>query len=254
MKNKLFTILSLIFMLPVLLLFTACGSNQLDQKATCNTNGNYTEEAVVQKSVIAEALGDQTSIAGSGYRMTATIAGADTNFLMNAIYSTNGIAIKYEANANSKNQNFNLYYTEGCLYFDLGNLKYKVTTNINDYINYIGNFSSFSSVIDPEALILTLSANNDVEVQKDGNNYKLTFNTLSNLNISGADIKNAVGFLNLDNEGNLVAINLAYKIQLAKLTGENYYDMNVTMSSFNDKINFPNFDGYKDFANLQLFL
>ena len=249
-KNKFLAVLALIFMLPVLMLFTACGGSQLDQKATCDTSGNYTEDTVVvQANALAAAIGEQTTITGNGYRLTMDMTGLDMDCEMNAIFTADGISLKYDADGSV----LKLYYNQGCLYIDAAGYKYKITTNVEDFIDYVGAFSSFTSLLDPASVIAMLKSNTEIELYQDGNNYKMTFGSLTDVSVNGASVKNAVGYLNLDDEGNLVAINLALAVNAPQVSA-NDINLNVTMSAFNEQIEFPNFSEFKNIVDITFHL
>ena len=261
-KKTWLKMLSLVLLLPLLLVFTACGdvNAQLNTKATCNTTGEYNQEAT--RDELNGSIGQQTTINNGGYRMTIEATGSamgeEISSTINAIVKGDEATLKMTAKdpQTGKNVDGYVYVTDGYIYTNAEGQKVRMEGSLNTFFNTEG-FAEMPGLMDSITDIngiLNMMSSSDVEISVDGNNYKIEFNTIAGMEVPSLAemgvnlsdlLKDMVAYLNFDDNGNLVAMNFSFGMEMGEFFN---ITINVTMSAFDGEIQFPSFNGYTEMA------
>jgi hypothetical protein len=247
MKNKksIIAMLFSILVLPIALLFTACGTtSQLDTKATCDTRGTYQTAATTQE--LNETIGSQEDFATDGYRISSTIkmtmtGGSEMNISFNAIYKNNELAIKMVVpdimatiqSGKMKYTNAYAYYKGGYIYATMNGEKVKYQAQIEDMYDIENNFQYIKQYSNVEQLLNLVKSSSNISVFKDGNNFKVDF-------ADSVAFSDASMYLNFNAENVLKALNLQFNISASTMN----IGAAVTMSPFDGEIEFPDLSSY----------
>ena len=269
-KKTWLRMLSLVLLLPLLLVFTACGdvNAQLNTKASCNTRGEYTQEAT--RDELNGSIGQQTTINNDAYRMTITASGSmmgiDVSSEINAIVKGEEATLKITSTYPQTNRLVSgyIYVKDGYIYTNANGAKTYMEGSLETYLNegtMNGNMPGLmDSITDVNAMLNMVSAS-DIEVSVEGNNYKIEFNSIAGIDVPSlaemgmnlSDIlDNVVAYLNFDNDGNLVAMQFSFDMEMSyEMFGQHInidLSLSVTMSKFDGEIQFPSFNGYTEAA------
>ena len=251
-KTNILKFLSVLLLIPIMFAFTACfGNGQLDQKASCNTSGNYNQ--VATRDDLNDIVGEQTTVNGSGYRMTMEYKGTYGNDFsaqtqINAIIKNDEAAMryatKYRENGQSGEEKADMYFKDGYVHMELNGRKIKFEASLDAYFNN-QEYGEYSSLFDAEQLMATIESNTDVTISRNGNNFKLVFNTLTIAGVDTANLRDIIAFLNFDNEGNLVAMRISFNMTTTVYGATANIEASVVISAFDGEINFPNLSEYE---------
>jgi hypothetical protein len=84
-----------------------------------------------------------------------------------------------------------------------------------------------------------------LQIAKQGNNYRFTLPENESFPYEGATITEATAYLNFDANNKLTALKMTYKGTTPSATGTQEIEATVTMSGFTGDIAFPDLSGYK---------
>ncbi len=254
----------LLLILPLMFVFAACGGDQatkqLQTEATCNTSGDYATAS--DKAAYTTAVGTQTAFDASGYRLTGKIAivtgegenQVKTDFMyMNLIVKEikNGDQVDYQAAMKMKMIDMEGptaqatepkyieaygYYKDGKTYSEEDGNKYYEEVNFADILDGF----DFVSCQNLEDLLGFVGAANDVEVTKQGDNFKIVTNSALTPEPGVQINAEATAYLNFK-DGKVVAAQLNY-LMTVPIFGK--MDCQFTISGFDGNIAFPNLSGY----------
>ena len=246
MKNKksIIAMLFSILVLPIALLFTACGTtSQLDTKATCDTRGTYQTAATANE--LNDAIGTQDDFESDGLRLTSDVeldlGGTEKiKASFNAIYKNNELAVKMvlpdfasSTTTKIKYTNSYAYYKDGYIYATLNNAKIKYQAEIDKMFDISTYFQYIKQYSNVEQLLNLVKSSSNISVFKDGNNFKVDF-------ANSVAFSDASMYLNFNAENVLKALNLQFNISASTMN----IGAAVTMSPFSGEIEFPDLSSY----------
>lgn len=281
-KSSILRLLSLLLVLPIVFIATACaGTAQLDSEAKCNIQGEYSQAATVAE--YNEVVANQNSVDSEGYRLTMNVKtkmmGFEADAYINAVFKNNEAAIKMirpdtssaesaeDIDANKKVTAY-AYYKDGFVYADQDGEKVRYEAEIEKIFGgeTTGGMSQF---LDVEEILQLIRSNEDIEIFREGNNFKIVFGSIDATTAQEfAGFSDMVVYLNFDENDKLTAVNVSCKFSLGSDTIANTMldddsqdttdddidisfdfsmsmDIDVTFSVFNGDIEFPDLSGYK---------
>lgn len=290
-KTKTFfkSLLLALLVLPVALLFSACGG-QLSQTAKCDTSGNFdapqAASTIAAFNEVKEANPDNLTsfVNATGYRITmevnadykAPVSGqqvsSSVSMKFNGVFSEDECAMKVDDLLRIGNQSLSnkgeVFVTGGKVYLhtmpknvagvEIPEQKVygEVGSNIEDNLVHLDGLTGELSDISAFMNLIPAVETEGVKVAKVGNKFRITFEegVLSDLEALG--MSEFAFYFNFDNENNLTAIQLdcAYSAMTSTDTGVSINlqgNMKITLSGFNGEIVFPSFDGYVDANEVQ---
>ena len=256
--------LYLLLLLPLMLVFCACGADptkQLKTTATCDTSGDY---AASDKAAYSEVIGEQTAFEADGYRLTLGVSLKSTSgedpepvvsevLYMNAIIKTvkKDESVDYQAALNAKfdftkilggddedmKLDTTLYYKDGKAYAtdkDGKKIWHEYSfASMWDAVSGGGELPMFNNV--KSIIQIVQYIGNDVTVTRNGNHFKIVTNSV--VEIQGQNIDTgATAYINCDSNGKVTEAQLEFEMSMAPTVKMVYKS---TVSAFNDNIVFP---------------
>lgn len=254
----------LLLLLPLMLVFCACGadpSKQLKTTATCDTSGDY---AASDKAAYSQVIGEQTAFDASGYRLTMgislkTTTGAETEPVVTEIFYVNSVikatkkdeSVDYQAALNVKldftkipgagesamKLDTTAYFKDGKVYStDKDGKKVWHEYSFAEMWNAFSGDGELPLFNDVKSIIQVVQLiGNDVTVTRKGNHFKIVTNSV--VEIQGQNIDaGATAYINCDSNGKVTEAQLEFEMSMAPTVKMVYKS---TVSAFNDNIVFP---------------
>ena len=251
--------LYLLLLLPLMLVFCACGadpSKQLKTTATCDTSGDYSAS---DKAAYSAVVGDQTAFNTDGYRVTLGISlkatsGGDPEPVVSEIFYANAIvketkkdeAVDYQSALNFRYDfsmfdedkgDVTIYYKDGKAYATNPDGK-----KVWHEFSFASMWHAFSGdgelpiFNDVKSIIQIVQyVGNNVTVTKNGNHFKIVTNSASEIQGQNIDA-GATAYVNFDGDGKLVAAQLEFEMTMAPNQKMVYKS---TVSACGDNVVFP---------------